>query len=695
MMSPAPPGSNNKTKTKKRRERADYADADVVHSIASSYSRTNLEPNDASEPPPPSFSSPPCLFLHPKLLQCIFPLLAVLYAVYKRQVVTIAGSTSAATTEHETLNDPLAHSPLHNTSSDSLTNDHHHDHDHHHHHRHSLTCDFVMAPSAIPGAGWGVFSLKTLQYGDALFAQNPILHIVDLKTHQNAPAMAHLLHNYSWSAAALGAVAEGNAVYSLVPGLGMLANTGITTAIAIASSSSLSSNAMTVNVWPGVPQHNVTGLERTHPNTAAVAGSSTTYHMTFHAAAQGLVRPGSELLIDYGQQWERAGKMHDFVVPDATIPLLRNASSHSTNTNTNNYNDDDEDDDDDSLVSASSSPPHRSVKWLVQHGLCVDHLRAGSTLTKGRGAFAVRDLTAGTVIAPAPVLPLPRSSLEMDQGGHHWNTNKHQQLLLNYCFGHVNSSLLLFPYAPMVNLINHNATHPNAYVRWSTKLQRSTEWFRRSALEVLNQPARAELVLEVVALRDIAVDEEITMNYGSDWTQAWERHVATFAQVRSSSSTNHVYPNVANRQYANQPIRTLLEQREHPYPSNLQTSCFYDYDANRHHHMGERSGSVTTVPFQFTPRTGLLFNLRPCLVHERHHNHHGHLYTVEILDHASFVVDKLFDKGERHLVTDVPREYIRFTDRPYSTDPHLPGTFRHSMSLPSGVFPSSWIDMVR
>ena len=42
------------------------------------------------------------------------------------------------------------------------------------------------------------------------------------------------------------------------------------------------------------------------------------------------------------------------------------------------------------------------------------------------------------------------------------------QLLLNYCYGHPGSSLLLYPHAPTVNFVNHGgAGRSNAELRWS------------------------------------------------------------------------------------------------------------------------------------------------------------------------------------------------------------------------------------
>ena len=93
----------------------------------------------------------------------------------------------------------------------------------------------------------------------------------------------------------------------------------------------------------------------------------------------------------------------------------------------------------------------RSQEWLEQYGTCGDHIRAGpSTLEQaGRGAFANRDLPRGTIMAHAPLIHLvDRSRLSMYDivSGE----ERPPQLLLNYCFGHNESSLLLCPYGPMV-----------------------------------------------------------------------------------------------------------------------------------------------------------------------------------------------------------------------------------------------------
>jgi hypothetical protein len=106
----------------------------------------------------------------------------------------------------------------------------------------------------------------------------------------------------------------------------------------------------------------------------------------------------------------------------------------------------------------------REIDWLNEHGLCLDGLRvAPSTIPQaGRGAFATRKFVKGEIISPVPVVHIERQALQMYQENDDNFIENHgeQQLLLNYCYGHPQSSILLFPYAPAVNFINHDRS-PN------------------------------------------------------------------------------------------------------------------------------------------------------------------------------------------------------------------------------------------
>jgi SET domain len=99
-------------------------------------------------------------------------------------------------------------------------------------------------------------------------------------------------------------------------------------------------------------------------------------------------------------------------------------------------------------------------------------------------------------------------------------------MLLNYCYGHPDSNLLLLPYGPGVNFINHHETKANVYIRWSTRFGDSTEYRENTPLmELYEQPATGKLMMEFVALKDIMPGDEVYLDYGPEFVNAWNQHV--------------------------------------------------------------------------------------------------------------------------------------------------------------------------
>ncbi len=99
---------------------------------------------------------------------------------------------------------------------------------------------------------------------------------------------------------------------------------------------------------------------------------------------------------------------------------------------------------------------------------------------KGRGVFAQRALRKGEVFERSPVIVLPASQ---------WDSIE-RTVLFNYCYEWDGDYALALG---LGSLFNHSY-QPNAiYTRQLT-----------------------DLVMEYTALRDIAADEEITVNYNGD-----------------------------------------------------------------------------------------------------------------------------------------------------------------------------------
>lgn len=414
---------------------------------------------------------------------------------------------------------------------------------------------------------------------------------------------------------------EGTVVQVMNPGQGMLLN----------------SDSVHFNVIPSRPleaQRPIAGASRFN---SPGAGASTYYHGRRQYAYRD-ISPGDELLISYGAAWARK------------------------------------------LSSQTKDFYRQPVNFLRQHGICIDHIRPGQTKDPLRqyGAFATRTLPLDTIIAPLPIIAIDRKSLWME-------STRSQQLILNYCFGHPKSSMLLYPYSMVSNYVNHG-DEPNAQVRWSS-VSRNLEKTRGMSPSALIEGSHWGMVLELVATREIAEGEEILIDYGPVWRQAWQDHVDRFVGI---TENGYEYPPGDSDGDNHGFFRTIDEA---PYPDNLQTSCYYRYSDAR-----PTREDATTTRDDYVFRQNHLLRIRPCRILERHiptSSPHAFLYTVEMLNSHGPMGNpaEMIPEGQRHKVYSVPPTVITLVGKPYSSDQHLPGVFRHEMGLPDGLYPEEWIDL--
>jgi hypothetical protein len=256
------------------------------------------------------------------------------------------------------------------------------------------------------------------------------------------------------------------------------------------------------------------GLDRNlNPGAGAI-----THYYGIQSAATDSIPAGSELTIDYG----------DFPYDEAT----------------------------------TYTKPVRPVSWLREHGMCIDNIeiRPAVDPEMGRGAFATRFLRKGTLVAPAPLQTFRKRSDFAEQVP--------ESLFVNYNYQPNGMDMMLFPYGPGVNLINHNGKNPNVALRWSTSEFHHSDWLNLPAEEFWNTVHPGGLILDVVALRDIREGEELFMNYGGGWEEAWNKHVQEWQPPPDSA--NYVYPAAIDETL---PLRTVQEQETDPYPQNLATVC--------------------------------------------------------------------------------------------------------------------------
>jgi hypothetical protein len=337
------------------------------------------------------------------------------------------------------------------------------------------------------------------------------------------------------------------------------------------------------------------------------------------------------------------------------------------------------------------------VEQLAETGVCIDNLDVGTSTMVGigRGAFSKRYVGQGEVITPSPVVHFDRSQMEIvDQGvgtgtlpptatrAHgiiFKETVLHQQLMLNYVYGHPDSTVLLMPVGPGVNFINHNRRKANAFIDWSEMVESDKILFQTDPNLLVNLAAKRALAVDIVALRNIAPGEEIFIDYGDLWVAAWEKHVREWTPAEDE---DYLDAATYSALHAGEPVRTVLEQSFDPYPKNLQTTCYYMAT--------EELAGRTQVDF-----TVANFNcLRPCSVEKRSLDENGAVeYTAKVFPVANNMVHPycVHVPMEGLQVNKLPANMVKLTDAHYSTDQHMRSTFRQEIGVPDGMYPALWM----
>ena len=352
------------------------------------------------------------------------------------------------------------------------------------------------------------------------------------------------------------------------------------------------------------------------------------------------------------------------------------------------------------LVNATISNNLRSLDWLEENGLCLDNLRreVSDIPQAGHGAFATRNMLQGQVVAPVPVVPVARKFMEMyksmNMEQHVWK--KGSQLLLNYAFEDPSSSMVLIPYGPMTCYVNHAGSNANTMLRWSKLSNSSMLQETPSSLIHMN---KSGLVLELVALRDIDQDEEVTLDYGPVWETAWKDFSTNWSP--RSKFANHVSAATLNQE--KEFLRTPAELTMFPYPPNVQLYCFTSYRLLSDGVMrwSEASGVFDSTQF-----------LRPCTIQQRQFEEvttkgifrkplelqrYLHMMKADGMEDAYIRYDVIVhtgtDQGDLTIVS-VPRKAIFFWDQKYTSDLHLSrSAFRHAIPLPPNLVPDNWRDL--
>jgi len=501
-------------------------------------------------------------------------------------------------------------------------------------------CNIFMAESSIPNAGFGLFTLRAMPKRYLVRPSDIVIQLINPTTSfelnsnlYNITSMKIFMRDYLWDSAETGGGQyEARNVLSVWPGYGMVAN----------------SHPKKHNVLIYRADVDEADLGRT---SEAGAGAISHYHNLTIFSSKDIVA-GGEILARYGDDWFNVRK---------------------------------------DIVYTGDKELKHDPEWLVKHGICMDNLSVGPSKVSeaGRGAFANRYFTEGTHITSSTLAALHRDAMT-------WTDDKYKkrgvQLLLNYCYGHPKSSLLLFPSGNVVNFINHSPdNNPNVKVQWSTvdsPAHRGKHWTNYTLNELYAQPY-VGLLVDYVAIRDIYPGEEIYIDYGNAWENAWDKHEKSWKPPRNAKeyAPSYVMDDVAHI------IRTREEQLTYPYSNNVLTTCFYKYSPTKQQQNKSDRTKTTTIQWKLSNGIYDFSNLYPCKIlkraeHKTTKDKTIHYYTVLIKNRPN----KKDNIPKNHIVTLTPREAIRFKDKWYTTDQFLDNVFRHPIGALDDVWPKQWMD---
>ena len=574
----------------------------------------------------------------------------------------------------------------------------------------SASCGLWLAPSTIPGAGLGMFAGRDFSEGEYLQQDDGdlVIPLVDLKEHAQQfkdGDWKFLWDEYTWDAESLYMSQEGLYEVNVAsPGFGAAANCFL--------------DLDNVEEW--YPKHSYLGLHRGSDDPGV--GGFTPYHGR-RSSAKIDIKAGDELFVTYGDHWFEARAETIGYVPlngdlEKATELARTYLKLREETNVpepilkeiwiefvtrskfnqshvlSAFRSDDLHELDklekESLIEIRRKQSHRSPEWLEQYGTCGDNIKPQPSLLPqaGRGGFASRFLPKGTVVAQLPLIHITERDrlniwhFNVDENGHMYPDKSQglqgKQLLLNYCFGHNESSLLLCPYGPMASYVNHNRTLANVEIRWADPARgNQMAELLEEPISRLDSDATAKLAFELIAKRDILPGEELYLDYGLEWEEAWTRHVAGFS---SSAAAKDYIPAWQLNEDRTTRLKTEFEQLAgEKIPANLEVRC----DMTVHHSDDWMDYSNENLLQYLSERNGRLV---ACEILRYERIDDKWFYTVVMME----LDENDKSQVENHLVNNIPREAIRVVDRPYTSDIFLLNAFRHDIRIPDSIFPEAW-----
>ena len=556
-------------------------------------------------------------------------------------------------------------------------------------------CGLWFAKSSIPGAGLGMYAGKPFHKGDDLLPSGDVVvPVVDIRSFgpkKERKNWIFLWDEYTWSAEGIFLDHEGIDVSGASFGFGAAVNCFLDL----------------VNVDENYPDLNSTGL---HRSKDPGAGAFSYYHNRETKATKP-IDTGNELFTSYGNNWFTSRKSlppiplkGDLIkgnklimkyrslvkmADEGQLPILKAMVEQFVWKNP--WDDvsrilfglpktweEMEEAMKIGLYQLRRNQHSKPLEWLEEHGACGDNIKEGlSSLPQaGRGAFAVRPLSKGSIVSPWPLIHMSyRKRLAMNHTD--GTMSPSEQQLINYCMGHKDTTMILCQYATLSALVNHNQTQANVYLRWAPpeRSNHQPDWLNRS-LKDLSKLESAGLAMELVASRDIAPDEEIFLDYGDDWEAAWKAHVDNWKPLPNADK----YISGEQLFQREKVLKTVFEEIKDPYPNNVQLMVDDSVVGNTRWMPAYRKGTLRQY---FKKEDKYRYK---CDIIQREVDENGDVWYSGV----SRQEDEETGKTKPFKFSKVPKEAFTFIDVQYTSDFHLENAFRQPMGIPDELLPDAW-----
>lgn len=159
-----------------------------------------------------------------------------------------------------------------------------------------------------------------------------------------------------------------------------------------------------------------------------------------------------------------------------------------------------------------------SIEHLKQYGVCMTNVYVWDSLMPlgGRGLFANKSFKKGELVYVSPVLLIPKSEVIL---------SSNDSVLLNYVFASTSpsSDIALLPLGLSAIANHQSALLANLRYDWFNITQTEIESL---SIEKLLASPFAPLDLAYYAIRDIDIHEELTIDYGIEWINAFATYLA-------------------------------------------------------------------------------------------------------------------------------------------------------------------------